>query len=235
MNDFLLSSARFQWPDTQTPGKWKERVQKNLFYYEGNYLLSAAVILATFSVFRSDIFLGVSVIASGYCVYGLTLGNWTPNLRNDLQDVHLYLIYVAVKHTLDYFSYLYLLLLPVPGIVTLVLIHASMRMRNIQNKLFTFKTKRKKPKTVFRAIEAKVERCIYIFDISRQAIKEASTINTEEFIRSVERNDPVLAQQMRQLLERRAQHVGTSAVQPVNEQHSQIEDRTILQNTFINE
>jgi hypothetical protein len=235
MNEFLLSSARFQWPDTQTPGKWRERVRKNLFYYEGNYLLSAAVILATFSVFRSDVFLGVSVIASGYCVYGLTVRNWTPNLRNDLQDVHLYLIYVAVKHTLDYYSYLYLLLPPVPGIVTLVLIHASMRMRNIQNKLFTFKTKRKKPRTVFRAVEAKVERCIYIFEKTRQAIKEASTMNTQEVIRCVERNDPVLGQQIRQLVEQSAQHAGPSVVQPVNEQHSQSEDRSILQNTFINE
>lgn len=44
LDDFLLTSARFQVPTVGDLDRWNKRVQENLIYYQTNYLLAATII-----------------------------------------------------------------------------------------------------------------------------------------------------------------------------------------------
>ena len=44
LEDFVLSSARFQVPDLKDFERWANRIINNLLYYQTNYFLTALVI-----------------------------------------------------------------------------------------------------------------------------------------------------------------------------------------------
>lgn len=50
LDDFLLSSARFQLPNYRDLEKWGNRVVQNLLYYQTNYFLMAIVMILTVTV-----------------------------------------------------------------------------------------------------------------------------------------------------------------------------------------
>lgn len=50
LDDFLLSSARFQLPNYRDLDKWGNRVVQNLLYYQTNYFLMAIILILSVTV-----------------------------------------------------------------------------------------------------------------------------------------------------------------------------------------
>ncbi|XP_055609340.1 PRA1 family protein 3 [Uranotaenia lowii] len=143
INDFLLDSARFQLPNFQDFEKWGNRVVKNLLYYQTNYfLMSAAVFLLVGLIHPYKIVLGVSIILALVYVFirffaaearrsvGAVSGQEQPNKWLVLGGVigGGYLVLFLFDAVL---IVMFAVLLP----FSLTFVHASLRLRNIKNKI----------------------------------------------------------------------------------------------------
>lgn len=65
LDDFLLSSARFQVPNFQDLEKWGNRVTKNLLYYQTNYVVLTVLLYILFALMNpTKTIAGVGVIAA---------------------------------------------------------------------------------------------------------------------------------------------------------------------------
>ncbi|XP_063705163.1 PRA1 family protein 3 [Culicoides brevitarsis] len=135
LNDFALESARFQLPAFNDLEKWGNRVTKNLLYYQTNYFVLWAVVFTLIGlVHPGKIILGI-VIAFG-ALYGLQ--KFCGAGAGDMQQ-NKYVVLGAIAFT----SYIILYMMDAVLIVglaiflpiSLTFIHASLRLRNIQNKI----------------------------------------------------------------------------------------------------
>lgn len=143
VNDFLLESARFQLPNFQDFEKWGNRVVKNLLYYQTNYLLmSVAVFLVIGLIHPYKVVLGMMVIMALLYVFvkffaaearrsvGAASGQQQPNKWAVLGGVFgcCYLVLFMFDAVL---IVMFAVLLP----FSLTFVHASLRLRNMKNKL----------------------------------------------------------------------------------------------------
>lgn len=143
VNDFLLESARFQLPNLQDFEKWGNRVVKNLLYYQTNYfLMGAAVFLLIGLIHPYKVVLGVAILlALGYVFVkffaaearrsiGAASGQQQPNKWAVLGGV------VGCSYlVLFLFDAVLLVMFAVLLPFSLTFVHASLRLRNIKNKL----------------------------------------------------------------------------------------------------
>ncbi|KAL1492846.1 hypothetical protein ABEB36_011028 [Hypothenemus hampei] len=138
LDDFLLDSARFQIPNIKDLEKWGNRLTSNLLYYQTNYFLLAA-----------SIFVIVGVIHPVHMICGcLTNGLlfmvfiYITNERSaaaQFKQQHPIITLAIIFGSLYLVAYLFQgllvfflgLLLP----FSVVFIHASLRLRNIKNKI----------------------------------------------------------------------------------------------------
>ncbi|XP_029735650.1 PRA1 family protein 3 [Aedes albopictus] len=144
VNDFLLESARFQLPNFQDFEKWGNRVVKNLLYYQTNYLLmSAAVFLLVGLIHPYKVILGLMVIMALLYVFvkfftaearrsfGAASGQQPqPNKWAVLGGV-LGCCYLVLFMFDAVLIVMFAVLLP----FSLTFVHASLRLRNIKNKI----------------------------------------------------------------------------------------------------
>ncbi|EDV54756.1 PRA1 family protein 3 [Drosophila erecta] len=150
LDDFILGSARFQLPNLKDFEKWGNRVVKNLLYYQTNYFLLFLTIYVLMIFFNpSKIVTGLLVQAiiiaviwqffSGksknkFIASRLTGGNAAE--QNAQQKW-----YILAGALLGGYLLLHLLSAVLLTIFTVLLpisltfIHASLRLRNIKNKL----------------------------------------------------------------------------------------------------
>lgn len=138
LDDFLLESARFQVPNFKDLEKWNNRVYQNLLYYQTNYFLTYfAVFLLVGVLHPSKMLCGTLAMgAAGGLFYYLT-SNQQP--ATDFKKNHP-LVFMGLMLALTYFLvYLlgsvavFLLGILLPLIV--IFVHASMRLRNLRNKV----------------------------------------------------------------------------------------------------
>ncbi|KAG4079741.1 hypothetical protein HA402_014872 [Bradysia odoriphaga] len=136
IDDFLTSSARFKVPDYTNLERWNNRVVQNFLYYQTNYFVLTALVYALF------IFINPQKTILGLVVLGALiwiLYQYTPNLpnrqENDKKFGLMCGVVVACFVGLAVFSavtyVLLMLLLP----IALCFVHASLRLRNIKNKM----------------------------------------------------------------------------------------------------
>lgn len=138
LSDFLLESARFQIPNVKDLEKWGNRVTSNLLYYQTNYFLVSILIFLIIGVIHPV------KITCGFLVTGLIflVFCWITNERataSQFKRKHP-IISVLLILTGGYFitymlgsllGFFFAILLP----VSLTFIHASLRLRNLKNKI----------------------------------------------------------------------------------------------------
>ncbi|KAH8273611.1 hypothetical protein KR018_004119 [Drosophila ironensis] len=151
LDDFILGSARFQLPNLKDFDKWGNRVVKNLLYYQTNYFLLFIAIYALMTVFNP------TKIISGLIVQALIIaviwqffsgkskanfiasrdgGNAAAAEQNAQQKW-----YILAGALLGGYLFLHLISAVLLTLFTLLLpisvtfVHASLRLRNMKNKL----------------------------------------------------------------------------------------------------
>lgn len=160
LDDFLLGSARFQIPNFKDMEKWGNRVVNNLLYYQTNYFVMGIIIFLLVGVLHPVKMLFGTLalsVAFGLFYYFTNVKRWvfTEHLRCLTISVNKNLLPYSsaaqfkknhpllgaalilgggwfVVYLLDsVLVFLFGILLP----ICMTFIHASMRLRNIKNKL----------------------------------------------------------------------------------------------------
>ncbi|KAF2883895.1 hypothetical protein ILUMI_22280 [Ignelater luminosus] len=138
LDDFLLESARFQIPNVKDLEKWGNRVTSNLLYYQTNYFLMSLIIFLIVGVIHP------TKMACGFLVTGIIflVFCYITNERataSQFKRKHP-IISVLLILTGGYFVTYMLgsLLVFFLGIllpISVTFIHASLRLRNLKNKI----------------------------------------------------------------------------------------------------
>lgn len=138
LDDFLLESARFQIPNFKDPDKWANRVISNLMYYQTNYFLTSLIVFLIVGLMHPvKMFYGFLALSVAFGLFYYITYDRRPGHKFKREHP---LISVIVVFTGGYFIvymlgsvvvFLMGILLP----VVVVFIHASMRLRNIKNKI----------------------------------------------------------------------------------------------------
>nr|CAD7405106.1 unnamed protein product [Timema cristinae] len=138
LDDFLLESARFQIPNVKDLEKWGKRVVNNLLYYQTNYfLLSIIVFLLVGVMHPTQMLLGMLAVsvAFGLFCYFTNAKRSASRFRNNHPYFSMLVvlagIYFIVYMLGSVIVFIFGILLP----VVVTFLHASMRLRNIKNKL----------------------------------------------------------------------------------------------------
>eukprot|EP00092_Neocalanus_flemingeri_P013439 GFUD01014490.1.p1 GENE.GFUD01014490.1~~GFUD01014490.1.p1 ORF type:complete len:182 (-),score=39.45 GFUD01014490.1:440-985(-) len=138
LDEFLLSQSRFQIPDFNNPEKWSNRIVNNLLYYQTNYFLSAVLIFLVITFLNpGHMILGIITMAS---IFGLLyyLSFKQAQVKN-IKKNHPMVVMISTFCVGYFFIYqigcviAFLLGVMMPVVFTVV--HASLRLRNIKNKV----------------------------------------------------------------------------------------------------
>ena len=138
LDDFLFGSARFCMPNYQDLEKWNKRIIQNLLYYQTNYFILAAIIISAFAIFNFVQTFFIFFIL--FAILSIYLLCYSPvmHLSGDLQTYrrHIVLSSVGLGVFILYLmgaiaTMLLMVLLP----IFISFVHASFRMRNVNNKM----------------------------------------------------------------------------------------------------
>ncbi|KAM3598450.1 uncharacterized protein V6R79_018135 [Siganus canaliculatus] len=138
LDDFLLSSARFAAPDVRDLDRWNNRIINNLLYYQSNYFLSALGLLLLVGYFQPfQLLLGSIVVSAVFLGFVWAAENQAPIRRFRRNHPAMALLGILLA------SYLFLTVLGSVAVflfgiafpVLMVLVHASVRLRSLKNKL----------------------------------------------------------------------------------------------------
>lgn len=138
LDDFLLESARFQVPNFRDLDKWERRIINNLMYYQTNYFLLGIVIFTIVGVLHPvDLFLGFLSTCGAFSLfyYFINASASTRALKRNYPVVGLILILVAIHFAVYLLGSMLVFLMGILLPVAVTFVHASMRLRNIKNKL----------------------------------------------------------------------------------------------------
>ncbi|KAG1683575.1 PRA1 family protein 3 [Nymphon striatum] len=143
LNDFLLESARFQVPNFKDLDKWENRIINNLLYYQTNYMVSAIIIFLFVGIMSPGKMLcGMLAICVAFSIFYYITNSKAAatrfkknhpliSLRNNFCRYTITCGYFIVYVLGSVFVFLFGIVLP----IIVVLIHASLRLRNMKNKL----------------------------------------------------------------------------------------------------
>lgn len=138
LTDFLLDSARFQMPQFTDNEKWANRVLNNLLYYQSNYFLSALLIFALIGLLHPvQILLGFAALglAFGAFVYFTKNQSKARRFKHDHPVVCVAAVVAAGYFVVYMFGAVLVFIFGIALPLLLILIHASLRLRNFRNKL----------------------------------------------------------------------------------------------------
>jgi len=138
LDDFLLSSARFQVPQFNDSNKWTNRVLCNLLYYQTNYFILMAAIFFLMSLTNPrDVILGTICISAalGLFFFVTTTIPEVLAFKKDHPLISLGLILLGGYICVFMFSSVMIFIFSVAFPMMIAFIHASMRLRNMKNKI----------------------------------------------------------------------------------------------------
>ncbi|XP_008328775.1 PRA1 family protein 2 [Cynoglossus semilaevis] len=138
LDDFLLSSARFAVPDVRDLDRWNNRVINNLLYYQSNYFLSALGLLLLVVYFRPlQLCVGAVVVTSLFLGFVWAAENQAPVRRFRRKHPCLCLLAIlAVSYLLvSVLGGVAVFLFGIAFPILTVLVHASVRLRSLKNKM----------------------------------------------------------------------------------------------------
>ncbi|XP_076870152.1 ADP-ribosylation factor-like 6 interacting protein 5a [Brachyhypopomus gauderio] len=136
--DFFPGSDRFAKPDLHDLPRWNNRVVSNLLYYQTNYLLLAiSVFLIVGFTNPISMFTGAAVVASLF--YGSVWAGENKavikSFKKENPTLFVFLVMVASYLVISLFGGVMVLLLGIKLPLLLIFAHASLRLRNMKNKL----------------------------------------------------------------------------------------------------
>ncbi|KAA0712809.1 PRA1 family protein 3 ADP-ribosylation factor-like protein 6-interacting protein 5 [Triplophysa tibetana] len=137
-DDFFPGSERFSKPDTQDLAKWNNRVVSNLLYYQTNYLLVAIVIFIVVGLWNP-----VGMFTGGTVITSVIIGSvWAgenkamiKSFKRDNPSLFVFLALVVSYLLMSLFGGVMVFLLGIKLPIILIFTHASLRLRNMKNKL----------------------------------------------------------------------------------------------------
>jgi hypothetical protein len=138
LEDFCLDSARFQLPSFNDQSRWSNRVVNNLLYYQTNYLtLMITMIILDGMLFHSEFLYGL--IGTTCAVMSVLTATAENGSLSELRTSHPWAMlvgwvfsgYVVVKRLRDIAVFAF----PLAMSLLLIFSHASLRTRNIKNRL----------------------------------------------------------------------------------------------------
>ncbi|XP_076276243.1 PRA1 family protein Jwa isoform X2 [Lasioglossum baleicum] len=136
LKDFLLEPSGFQLPNFNDFEKWGNRVVNNLIYYQTNYVYMLLCILLVIGCLHPrELLLGV---LWGLLVYLVVVfeNEEMCKLRREYPGFHTTCVVICILLALYIgSSILFVLLFTVLLLVSVTFIHASLRLRNMKNKL----------------------------------------------------------------------------------------------------
>ncbi|KAF5288379.1 hypothetical protein FQA39_LY15469 [Lamprigera yunnana] len=137
LDDFILEFARFQIPNIKDLDKWGNRVFKNLLYYQTNYFLLAVIVfIIVWVIHPTKMTCGFLVTLTIIMLVYLTRDKAALNL---FKKNHPFILLACILTAL--YCVIYMLgsvLIFFMGIllpISISFIHASLRLRNLKNKI----------------------------------------------------------------------------------------------------
>ncbi|XP_030639945.1 PRA1 family protein 2 [Chanos chanos] len=138
LDDFLLSSARFSVPDFRNLERWNNRIINNLLYYQSNYFASAVgffLIVGYFQPFQ--LILGATVVTLLFLGFVWAAENKAAirRFRRNHPSLSLVAILGCSYLLLSVLGGVAVFLFGIAFPIFLTLVHASVRLRNLKNKM----------------------------------------------------------------------------------------------------
>ncbi|RXM35867.1 PRA1 family protein 3 [Acipenser ruthenus] len=138
LDDFVLGSARFAAPDVRDLQKWNNRIINNLLYYQSNYFISALVSLVIVGYFQPiKMLLGGAVVTLVFLgfVWGAENRAVVRRFRRNHPTLGLLAIMGASYLLLHVMGGVAVFVFGIAFPILMILLHASLRLRNLKNKL----------------------------------------------------------------------------------------------------
>jgi hypothetical protein len=138
LDEFIMGESRFQMPDINNPEKWINRIVNNLLYYQTNYFISAIIIFLLIGFLHpGKMFLGILTMA---ILFGLLYYFSSTQVQlKTLKKNHPAVVMLGT-FSVGYFV-IYMMgciLVFLSGVILpfiFMVVHASLRLRNIKNKV----------------------------------------------------------------------------------------------------
>lgn len=137
-DDFFPGTDRFGRPDFKDISKWNNRVVSNLLYYQTNYLaLAAAVICLVGFLSPLNMILGATVVILIFLGFVWTSHNkdFVGKFKKQYPTLFVMSIMLSSYFVISMFGGVMVFVFGITFPLLLMFIHASLRLRNIKNKL----------------------------------------------------------------------------------------------------
>ncbi|XP_005995282.1 PRA1 family protein 3 [Latimeria chalumnae] len=137
-DDFFPGLDRFARPDFNDLAKWNNRVVNNLLYYQTNYLVLAVVMFAIVGVMSPlQMLLGILVVALVFLgsVWASENKAFIGTFKKQYPTLFVMAVMVASYLLISIFGGVMVFLFGITLPLLLIFIHASLRLRNLKNKL----------------------------------------------------------------------------------------------------
>lgn len=137
-DDFYPGSDRFAKPDTRDLAKWNNRVVSNLLYYQTNYLVMAIIVFLFVGLMNPvSMFTGAVVVTSVFIgsVWAGENKAIIKNFKKENPTLFVFLVMVVSYFLMSLFGGVMVFLLGIKLPLLLIFAHASLRLRNMKNKL----------------------------------------------------------------------------------------------------
>uniref|UniRef100_A0A6Q2Y1H1 PRA1 family protein n=1 Tax=Esox lucius TaxID=8010 RepID=A0A6Q2Y1H1_ESOLU len=138
LDDYILGSARFAVPDIRNLERWNNRIINNLLYYQSNYFVSFLAVLGIVGYFQPfHLFLGATVVTLMFMGFVWAAENQAQirRFRRNHPSLALCAILAASYFFLTVLGGVAVFLFGIAFPILLILIHASVRLRSLKNKL----------------------------------------------------------------------------------------------------
>ncbi|KAL2091500.1 hypothetical protein ACEWY4_013763 [Coilia grayii] len=137
-DDFFPGSERFGKPDVRDLAKWNNRVVNNLLYYQTNYLATAVVVFLLVGLTNP-----FGMMLGGIVVSLVFLGSvWAAENRAMIKSfkrqnptLFVFVVMLASYFLMSLFGGVMVFIFGISFPLLLIFAHASMRLRNMKNKL----------------------------------------------------------------------------------------------------
>ncbi|KAG7171625.1 PRA1 family protein 3-like [Homarus americanus] len=138
LDDYLMESARFQVPNFKDTDKWGNRVIQNLLYYQTNYFLTYFVVFTVVGIIHpTKMFCGMTAVGIAFGLFYYLTNNKQPavDFKKSHPILSLIILVLGVYFIVYLLGSVVVFLMGILLPIMVIFAHASMRLRNLKNKL----------------------------------------------------------------------------------------------------
>ncbi|XP_066474123.1 PRA1 family protein 3 [Tiliqua scincoides] len=137
-DDFIPGHDRFAVPDFKDVSKWNHRVVSNLLYYQTNYLVVAATVMSIVGFLNPmGMLLGGAVVALVFMgfVWASHNKDFIRKFKKHYPAAFVIVILLSSYFLISFFGGVMVFMFGITFPLLLMFAHASVRLRNIKNKV----------------------------------------------------------------------------------------------------